>query len=385
MKPTILVSLILFSPSAFLSAQIPVSNRSLNYAIVFRAEQDALRGRLVEVGDDTLVLLTAEREARVPLTDVRRIILSFESAGSRGGVYGGLLASYVCAWLFMTPREGGPYISISDGGALWIIPGAAVGTALGYLIDPGGATREEIIDLTGNFDEKRKGRERLLSATTKGRTSMEWTVSIQAAQVSPSLPPLEASRYISSYEDRRISGFNLVRRVYVGYSGFPFIDVGLSLITFGEPARSVFAYEGLAGGGSRNISTTQTFEASARCLIASIQPLDLVAQGPSGLVVGVGGGLSSIEFRRHILVSSWSPAGEFLSQDSDLHHEDSPFAWYLFAEWDVQVFDGLSIGLIVDRVVASSIVAPEVPIAGLPSQTMRFGNSSAGVIVSVQF
>jgi hypothetical protein len=97
------------------------------------------------------------------------------------------------------------------------------------------------------------------------------------------------------------------------------------------------------------------------------------------LKVGGGLGIASIDYNRSTTISGITP------QYSSFNIADNSLSAYFFGQLDFELVEGLSVGLIADKVFGPSRDAPAVPEANIPAQTINFGNTSVGFTVSFHF
>jgi len=69
--------------------QAQVKSTAMKQAIIFRPNQDAIRGKLAEIREEDIVVLSSEREVTVPFAEISRIILTYEQGPGRGTIIWG--------------------------------------------------------------------------------------------------------------------------------------------------------------------------------------------------------------------------------------------------------------------------------------------------------
>jgi hypothetical protein len=375
-----------FCPRTF--GQVHVKNTNMKQVLLFRSNQEALRGNLVEMRDDTLVVLTANREMAVPLADIRRIIWSYERGPGRGPVIGAVAAGYLGAYLYAQSQNYGGFVRSENwvGYALFVPPSIALGAGIGYLVDPGSSHAERVFDFTGDEESKSDERARLVRAVTQDSPESKVHITFQGSHVYPRGPQLVVGNSSPMYDGSRvISDFNLLRKAQLTYSITPDLEAGIAFVWFGEPPQSSYGYASSGDFYSASFSGTQSLQAIGKCLVAVYQPLYGVLPSRLGLRVGGGAGIASLDYARTTGVFTFSPDGPGTQQDSYFSVSDNVVVWYLFGQIEYELVDGLSVGLVVDNVFGPSRGAPAVPEASIPGQELQFGNSSVGFTLGFHF
>jgi hypothetical protein len=367
--------------------QMKIKNTAMKRAIVFRSTQDAIRGKVAEIRDSSIVVLTSEREVTVPFSEISRIIWTHEQGPGRGPLMGAVLLGYAGACLYATSRDHGGFVENGDlwGYLLPVLPSIALGAGIGYLVDPGFAQEELVFDFTGSEEEKAREKSHLIRAAT--HVSHESTVHItfQGSHVSSSMPNLILPNSNTSYDFRQVSGFNLLRKAQVTYSFLPELEAGIAFVWFSEPPQSGSGYENLVNNDFRSYSGLQSFEATGRYLVALYNPLYHILDSRLTLKVGGGVGIASIDFARATTVWTSSQIGPGSQQSSSYTVSDNFLVGCLFGQLEFEFVDGFSLGLAVDRIFGPSSDAPAVPEANIPAQTLSFENTSVGFTISLHF
>ena len=362
-------------------------NTATRQALVFSPHHDAIRGKLVEVRNEYVVVLTSEREVMVPFSEISRIILTHEQRSPSGPLYGMVLGGYAGMYLVATARGQGGYVESRSGWGSGTIFFAfislAAGGGMGYLVDPGLTTKDEVFDFTGSDEEQLAEQSRLALAVRGELRESKVHFTIQGSRVYTSVPTISLPR---SFEYSSVTKFNLLRRAQVTYSVLPRVEAGIALVWFGEPAQSVSAYQSLGNGDSKSYTGSQTFEATGKYVVALYRPLHQILKPPLGVRIGGGLGSASVEFNRKVSVSTYMQGGgPSVQQTSTFNVSDNFLVGYLVGQLDIELSEGLALGLVADKVFGPSRKAPGVPEANIPPQTVRFENASVGFTINLHF
>ncbi|MEK9138012.1 MAG: hypothetical protein AAB393_12875, partial [Bacteroidota bacterium] len=331
--------------------QVQVKSTDMKQALIFRPNQDAIRGRLAEVGEEHIVVLSSNREVTVPFADISRVILTHEHGPGRGPFYGAVLAGYASAYLFGTSREHGGFAESPSTPwiLLGVLPSIAIGAAIGYLVDPGYSQVEEVFDFRGSGEEKSRERSRLVRAAVDVSRERKVHITFQGSHVNSSIPKLSLPGAYPYYDDGVTSRFNLLRRVQATYSLVPEVEAGIAIVWFGEPPQFTFGYEFLGTGDSRNYNGSQTFEAIGKYVVALYNPLYHVLDSHIDFKVGGWLGAASISYRRTTTVWTYLQSGTSSPQGSYFEISDNFLVGYLFGQLEFELVDGLSLGLVADK------------------------------------
>jgi hypothetical protein len=367
--------------------QVQVKSTAMNQALIFRPNQDAIRGKIAEIREEYIVVLSSEREVTVPFADISRIILTYEQGSSRGPIYGAVLAGYASTYVLVTSQDHGGFVRSRDLPIylIVVVPSIALGVGIGYLVDPGSAQKEEVFDFTGTDEAKAQEKARLVRAATHQARETKVHITFQGGHVNSNMPTFTLPNSITSYDNDGISEFNLLRKAQVTYSVVPEVEVGVALVWFSEPPQSSFGYETFSNGDSKSYSGSQSFEASGKYIVGLYKPLYHLLDSRLDLKVGGGLGTASINCSRTTTVWTYSQSGSGSQQSSSFNVSDNFLVAYLFAQLEFEFVDGLSLGLVFDKVFAPSREAQAVPEAQIPAQTMHFDNTSVGFTISLHF
>lgn len=370
--------------------QVHVTSTVMKQALIFRPNQEVIRGTIVEIREDSIVVLSSEREVTVPIADIGRIIWTYDSGPARGFVYGAILGGYASSYIYTRSLNSDGFFGTENALGFFLVvpPSMAIGAGIGFLIDPGPSHKEILFDFAGSDEERARERARLVEAATDGSGGSNLHVTFQASQVSAHMPEFNFPNSLSSYENSRVTRFNLLRKAQVTYSVAPEWEIGVALVWFGEPSQSSYGYEnsysdypGVNAG--KTSSGLQSFEAFGKCIVASYNPLYYILDSRFVFKVGGGFGTASINFKRTTSLFTWSYDGYGQNgtnslQDSYFSISDDYPVGYIFAQVEFNLVDGFSIGLVADNVFGPSSDVPAVPEANIPARTLSFDNASVG-------
>ncbi|MEX2116461.1 MAG: hypothetical protein WEB37_06215 [Bacteroidota bacterium] len=353
-------------------------------ALIFRPNQDAIRGRLVEIREESIVVLSSEREVTVPFADISRIILTSNRGAGRGALYGAVLAGYTSMYLLTGSNDGFVGSRNFSIYLLAVVPSIALGAGIGYLVDPGFEQTEEVFDFTGSDEAKAREKSRLVTATTHGSRESKVHITVQGSHVNSNNPKLILPGS-NNYDYNTLSEFNMLRKAQVTYSLVAEVEVGVALVRFSEPPQTRFGFEALSNGDSKTYNASQSFEATGKYIVGIYKPLYHLLDPRLDLRVGGGFGTASIDYRRTTTVWTYTQSGSSLQDDSFFDVSDNFAGAYLFVQFEFELVHGLSLGLVADKVFGPSRDAPAVPEANIPAQTLRFNNTSVGFTISLHF
>jgi hypothetical protein len=379
-----------------LVGQVRVTSSVMKQALIFRPNQEVIRGTIAEIGEQSIVVLSSGQEIVVPIADISRIIWTCDPRPARGFLCGAILGGYASSYLYTRSLNNNGFFETGNALVFFLVvpPSMAIGAGIGYLIDPGSARKEVLFDFAGSDEERARERARLIEAATDGSRGSNLHVTLQASQVFAHMPELNLPNSFSSYEISRVTGFNLLRKAQVTYSVAPEWEIGVALVWFGEPSQSSYGYEhSYSQNPDSNVNKTltglQSFEAIGKCIVASYNPLYYILDSRFAFKVGGGFGTASIDFKRTTSLYTWSYGnsqyGSNSLQDSHFSISDDYLVGYIFGQIEFELVDGFSLGLVADKVFGPSSDIPAVPEANIPARTLSFDNTSVGFSINVSF
>jgi len=367
-------------------ARVQVKNATLKQVLVFRSNQDAIRGKLVEIDEEYVLVLSSEREVKIPFTEISRILLSFERGPSMGPLYGAVLGGYSSAFIYMAARDRGGFVESQNLGwyALVVVPSIALGAGIGYLVDPGSGEKEEVFDFTGDDEANAREKSRLISRATHDARGSKVHITLQGSHINSNMPGINLPGG-SSYDYNSLSKFRLLRKVQATYSFVPEAEAGVAMVWFSEPPQSSYGYEVVANSYTKSYNVFQSFDATGKYIVALYRPLYHLLNSRLDVKVGGGIGTASVEYTRSTTVVTNAQSGPGPEQFSLFKISDNVLAGYLFGQVEFEPVDGLSVGLVADKVFGPSKDAPSVPEANIPAQTLFLDNTSLGFTISLHF
>jgi len=367
--------------------QVLVKSTAMKQALIFRPNQDAIRGKLAEIREESIVVLSSDREVIVPFAEISRIILTYEQGPGRGLLYGAVLAGYASTYVLATSQDNSGFVESRD--LPWylivVVPSIALGAGIGYLVDPGFGQKEEVFDFTGTDQAKTQEKSRLTAAAINGSRESKVHITLQGSQVHTNMPKLAVPGSYTSFDNSSTSEFRILRKAQATYSVVPEVEVGVAWVWFSEPPQSSFGYEAINSTDNISYNVFQSFDASGKYVVALYEPLYRLVDQRLDLKVGGGVGTASIEYSRTTTVWTYTQSGSSTQQNSMFNVSENSLVAYLFVQLEFQIVDGLSLGLVADKVFGPSRDAPAVPEARIPLQTLRFGNTSVGFTISLHF
>jgi hypothetical protein len=377
--------------------QVHVTSTVMKQALIFRPNQEVIRGTIAEIGEQSIVVLSSGQEIAVPIADISRIIWTCDPGPARGFLCGAILGGYASSYIYTRSLNNNGFFETGNALMFFLVvpPSMAIGAGIGYLINPGSARKEVLFDLAGSDEERARERVRLIEAATDGSRGGDLHVTLQASQVFAHMPELNLPNSFSSYEISRVTGFNLLRKAQVTYSVAPEWEIGVALVWFGEPLQSSYGYEySYSENPDSNLNKTltglQSFEAFGKCIVASYNPLYYILDSRFVFKVGGGFGTASINFKRTTSLFTWSYDGYGQNgtnslQDSYFRISDDYPVGYIFGQIEFTLVDGFSLGLVADKVFGPSSDVPAVPEANIPARTLSFENTSVGFSINFSF
>ena len=357
--------------------------------LIFRLSAGAVSGRLMAVEQDTLRVVTTSGEELIGRTGITRVIVRGEPRSGEGAGYGMLIGGYASVYLlgardesgtFLHPRiEERPFVILFG-----LIPGVAIGAGVGFLVDSGSDGTDELFELSGS-PESRQTEWRRLANVLKPQEYKKFHISAQGSHLFDF--NFSDPFFDSPYDPEGVTRFNLVRKLQCTYSLLPEVEVGVALVPFGELGLVRYRYDNLAPDLSRSLSLTKTLKSTGYYLVAQYKPLRQSMPEPFELNIGAGIGWMSIDYHRNVEGSTYGPGTSSSSPIGPFAYADSrsPLSGIVFSEIAVRVYDGLTIGLVLDRLIVSRVTDPGEPSLGYGSTTLSLGTWSLGFNLGVHF
>lgn len=362
---------------------------SYKRVLIFRSSSGAVSGHLIAVEQDKLHVLTTSGEELISRTDITRVIARAEPRSGQGLGYGMLIGSYASILLLGARDESGTFLHSRLDETPFVIllgflPGMAVGAGVGYLVDPGSDGSDELFDLSGSPESSQTEWQRLANAL-KPHEHNKFHISAQGSHLYDF--NFSDPFFYSQYDREDFSSFNLLRKLQFTYSVLPEVEVGIALAPFGELGISKSKYDNPTSGQSRSLSLKKTLKATGYYLVAQYKPLSQRMPERFDLNIGAGMGWMSIDYHRNVegyiynsATSSSSPIGPFPFTDSR-----SALSGIVFSEVALRLYDGLTIGLILDRLIVRRLIDPGEPSVGYSPPVLNLGTWSLGFNLGVHF
>lgn len=352
-------------------------------------KSQGMSGYLTAVEGDTLHVLTASGEESIARGDISKVILRGEAKSGKGLGYGMLLGGYASLYLLGARDENGTFLhpSFNDNPfviMLAVFPGMAIGAGIGYVIDPASEASDELIEIHKTDHANQDGWHRL-EENLNPRHIGKIHFSVQGSHL-----------YNFIFNDQSVfdygrssSNFNLVRKLQCTYSFTPQIEAGIAWAPFGTLGVDGYRYEYTAPGTSRNLQMNKTISATGYYIVGQYKPLSHGLSERFDLNVGGGIGWMSIDYQRTI-------SGNISTYDNSNYTNVSlgpfPFAissselsGMIYSEIAMQVYDGLTFGLILDRLFVESVSDPGEPWMGYTPSPINLGTWSFGINLGVHY
>lgn len=352
------------------AGKLITANPDLLYNIVTIVDSGGKlsRGFLIGLKRDSLIINRSDTRYAVSLKEVTNISIEIERSYYRGLALGGVLGIYIGNLaLFRAENQNNNYYE--DSGAvpviLWSLLWGFVGGGIGYLVDK--ASTEEFENFSFADPESwTEEYERLLMFIRGEKHEKLIHVSAQLAQVASTISKLENYNDFYNYY---ITSFNMLRKLDLTYSFFKRVDLGGAISWFGEPSFFYYGYDyhtDLAG------SIEQEYNGIGYYIISSYSPLKYELPKTLSWRIGGGIGLGNIDYTLRYGNESYT----------DVIINKSTFSGILFSNFDLNLYDGLSLGLAVDYVYIPETM-PAIPELNIESSS--FGNFGLGFAFSIHF
>lgn len=355
--------------------------------VVYLQEGGVFTGLLVGVENDLLVVRSGGRDKNIHLSNLAKVSIEREEKMGRDLFYGLILGTYLGNQIF-NRAENQPiaYMKDIDLGWEFLLQNvifAAVGGGFGYLLGLVFEKEEKVFDFNGS-DKKRQAKWRQFIRYIMGdRVSKRVHLSIQTGHVFTDLQRKytdllkNAGYYMGrSYDFEPASDFNLLRKLQITISIKPEIEVGIALISVGEP--SIYGVKWEIGSlVNQSLNTTGCYA------IGIYKPF--LTKMPKRIAwnIGAGVGAAKVDFCLEDIFHSGYPS--YTSVITPHNISKNYFSAVVFTELNFYIYNTLSLGLIADYVYVPPEDVPEIPELGIPNQKLRFGNGSVGLTFGLHF
>ncbi len=352
-----------------------------NIVTILDKKDNITRGFLIGLRSDSIIILKNKKTFGVAINDIIHISIDTDHSNLMSFTSGAFLGMYIGNLIFFQAEEQPTaYWSGDDeeGKLAASLLFAFIGAGIGYIVDLGLEKNEESFDLSGEGSQRMNEVERLKKFLLSDESTKQVHVTVQLAQVGTRFSEIEDLSNSSDYYSRRVTSFNLLRKLQVTYSLFYSLDVGGAISWFGEPQTIWFncffcnqqAYEG-----------TQSYEGTGYYAVASYHPFKSVFSSSISWIIGAGIGLGSVNYDFINVVNS----GVFPNASSDstiVKINESMFSGLIFTEFDLYLFDEFSLGLAIDYVYLPEEMEA-IPELGIDKRSL--GNFSIGATIGLHF
>jgi hypothetical protein len=365
-----------------------------NRVLIYCKDGSRLSGLLVGVEGDSLIMRVGTTDERIQRNDLEKIIIQKNKKKGPYAISGMLLAIYATNMAFLR-AENQPTFFMDDiesysgnlfGNALY----AALGGALGILASSTLEKGEKVFELTGNMERRNREWERLRRFVIGDTyTSKKVHFKIQAGKIFTRVSDryrnllrdndyqVGGSGWIDGESWEEASNINLLRKVQLTYSLNAFLDVGIASIWLGEPS-----FQGNKWGDYESSYAWHKLSSTGLYAVGVFKPLNKMMPKSISWEFGIGAGAAKVNFSLKARSNTWNPDTE-ISDEYNL--SKTLISGIAFSELSLYLYDAISLGLTADYAYIPEQQAPEMPVAGLPAQKLRFGNSSIGLTFGFHF
>jgi len=359
-------------------------DENLLYSFVILSDNSGnyIRGFLLDVKVDTLVILSDNQTKNIPIKDLNSITIETqESLGTEGAVIGAIMGTYLFyAAFWQTEEEPFAYYDMNVPGAqlfLSVVVGAFLGSGIGYLIGISAEGDTETFYLSGNDEDKRKEYKRLDSFLSGNGPTSKLHMYFQLSQVSTRLSEEANNINLSPYGYDHPTSFNLVRKIQITYSISNEFEVGGAICWFGEPR---VGWNSNSSNSYSFSSAIHSFEGVGYYALAVYNPFKLIFPKSLSLNFGLGVGTGNVKYKFVARPSEyyWDPYNDttIVNLDKNL------FSALFYTQLDLFLYDNFSMGFIADYVYIPEII-PGIPELDISSRSL--GNFSFGLTLGLHF
>jgi hypothetical protein len=354
-------------------------------------------GLLAGIMDRGLVIRQGGQDKMIPYDELQHVVIERTKSWGAYASSGMILGLYLGNMVVFRAQDSPPFYMENTRGSGIIFRNAvfaAAGGALGYLISSLVEKGESEFDFTGEEKKRMKQWDRLQSLVTgkdhyrpkkihltvQGGYVSAWNADHFRSQLE------SRGYYVSDYlitdsgDWREATKFSLFRKVQLTYSPTFKAEFGLAVYFLGEPA-----IDGSNHINNQYIYVDQSTDIKGYFAVAAYHPFTV--HKPWGLdwSVGIGAGITDVDIEfiasgyRNTQVS-WD-----LEIFDDYHLSKKQFSGVVFTELKVNLWGGMSFGVMADYVYIPKVGIPEFPGAGIPAQNLNLGNASFGFLVGFHF
>lgn len=360
-----------------------IANKDLLYNLVtvVNVDGNVSRGFLVGLKADTLILFKDEQNIEFPIQELVTVTIKTQRDNLKGLAIGGILGMYLGNLAFFQ-AENQPtayWLGGDEGGkALASILLGFVGGGIGYLIDIGTENDTEEFNFSEDEQELIKELERL-KAFLKGNQLVEskFHLNVQMSQVNTRYSEIQRDEdylYYNGYDE--VTSFNLLRKIQLTYLILEDLEVGGAISWFGEP--SIFWHSYF--GGDSSVTVTQTYEGVGYYAVVAYHPFHSTFSKTFSWTIGGGLGIGIVDYEFQKENMGGYP--ENTQETTTARIDSNFFSVLLYTQFDLYIFEELSIGLAADY-----IVLPE-KMCAIPELNLverNLGNFSFGLSIGLHF
>ena len=342
-----------------------------------------MRGFLLDVKVDTLVLLINNQTTDISLSDINSITIETKkSHGTEGAVIGGIMGTYLFyAAFWQNENEPFAYYEMDTPGGqllLSIVVGAFLGSGIGYLIGNGIGENTETFEFTGSKENNSKEYKRLADFLLGKVSATKLHIYFQLSQVSTRLSEQGDNNNYSPFAYDHITSFNLVRKVQITYSILNELEIGAGFCWFGEPRVEWYSNPSTTSTFS---SAVHTFEGVGYYALAVYDPFKSIFPKSFSWNFGLGLGTGQVNYKFAASMQGGYPY--YTQTDTTIAKLDKNlFSALFYTQLDLFLYDSFSMGLIVDYIYLPEVI-PGVPELDISSRSL--GSFSFGLTLGLHF
>ena len=348
-----------------------------------------VNGYLAAIVQDTLHVLTTSGEEAICRTDITRVIVRGEPRAGEGLGYGMLIGGYAGLYFLGSEGNNGTFLHNNISDAPWVIllgllPGFAIGAGVGYLVDPGSDGKDELFDLTANADPGQTGWHRLMEKLKPQGRENKFHISIQGSHL---YNFNFGDPFMNDYGSSDVSSFNLLRKLQCTYSNSPQLELGVALTPFGSHRMNRYGYTSLTPTTYRSTYMEKNLSATGYYFVAQYNPLNQGNPERFDLHIGGGVGLMSSDYRRDITSTAYDYSNQTSQNLGPFYYANSQSALsgMIYSEISMQLYDGLTLGVVLDRIIVEGLDDPGEQSIGYAPSTLNLGTWSFGITIGAHF
>ncbi len=352
-----------------------------NIVTILDKNENITRGFLIGLRSDSILILKNKKTIGIAISAIIHISFDTDHSNWMSFTSGAVLGMYIGNLIFFQAEEQPTAYWSTDaeeGKLAASLFFAFIGGGIGYIIDLGLEKSEESFDLSGEGSQRMKEVERLKKFLLSDESTKQVHVTVQLAQVGTRFSEIKDLSNSSDYYSRRVTSFNLLRKLQVTYSLFYSLDVGGAISWFGEPQINWF---NSLFNDQQSYHGNQSYVGTGYYAVASYHPFKSVFSSSVSWIIGGGIGLGNVNYNFINVVDS----GVFPDVSSDstiVKINESMFSGLIFTEFDFYLFDELSLGLAIDYVYLPEEMEA-IPELGIDKRSL--GNFSIGATIGLHF